>query len=73
MLPCMGVLWTQQDGTLVRHVILHHHPFFSFVELVSLLQLYATTGMSHIFPQQHQITAVMAVTIDNEKCCKPEC
>ena len=58
---------------------------FLDVEMVSLLQLYATTGlnlslesyehkgMSHIFPQQHRITVVMALAIDNEKRCKPEC
>ena len=45
MLSCMGVLWTQQDDALVRHVILHLRPF-SVVEMVSLLQVYATTGLN---------------------------
>ena len=63
MLSCMGVLLTQQDGALVRHVILHRRPFFSVVEIVSLLQVliflesYEHKGMSRIFAQQHRITA----------------
>ena len=75
MLSCMGVLWTPQDGALVRHLILHRRAVFSVVHMVSLLKVYATTGLNLrkfmntkgcriSVPQQQPITAVMVLAID---------
>ena len=76
MLSCMGVLWTPQDGALVRHLILHRRAVFSVVDMVSLLKVYATTGLNLLrkfmntkgcrisVPQQQPITAVMVLAID---------